>query len=131
MAWIRQNTIPGSRFVMLTGSPDPFSDPQAEWFPVFTGRTSVTTIQGQEWTLGGAFLPFLNDLKGLGACLNQSPACVEDWAVAHDLTYGYIYVDKPQAGAAQPAGLLLYQLRQDARYELVYENGSVVIFTRR
>lgn len=131
MTWIRQNTIPGSQFVMLTGSPDPFSDPQAEWFPVFTGRTSVTTIQGQEWTLGGAFLPFLNDLKGLGACVNQSPACIEDWAAAHDLTYEYIYVNKPQASAAQPAGLLLYQLRQNARYELVYENVSVVIFARR
>ncbi len=132
MTWVQQNASFGGRFLVLTGRSDPFSDPTTEWFPLLAERTSVNTIQGQEWTLGAEFMPFLNELGALEACTNAGPECVAQWAAKQHVNFDYLYVEKPLgANAAQPSGLLLYELRQDASYRLVYENGGVAIFGRK
>ncbi len=132
MQWIRENTDSDARFIVLTGRSDPFSDSMAEWFPVFSARTSVNTIQGREWILGAQFMPFLNSLNVFQSCLNQSPACVEDWVGAHQLDFDYIYIEEPEdKNAAQPSRLLVDQLGHDPGYSLVFENGGVVIFDRK
>ena len=132
MQWVRTNTPPGSRFVVLTGKADPFSDPAAEWFPALADRTSQNTIQGKEWLLGKDFMPFLDDIKALQLCLNVSPACVESWSETEQLGFDYIYVEKSRGGGApQVSGLLLYQLPQDEKYSLVFENDGVAIFERK
>jgi hypothetical protein len=132
MQWIRENTASEARFIILSGRSDPFSDPTAEWFPVFSARTSENTIQGREWILGAQFMPFLNSLNVLQSCLNQSPDCVENWAGTHKLDFDYIYIEKPQdTNATQPSRLLADQLGHDTRYSLVFENIGVVIFGRK
>ncbi|HTP00045.1 MAG TPA: hypothetical protein VMJ64_01625 [Anaerolineales bacterium] len=132
MQWVHGNTPEGSRFVVLTGRPDAFSDPSTEWFPVLADRTSVNTVQGQEWTLGSKFMPVLYDLPKLQACLNAGPACVEKWATDHKAGFDYLYLEKPaDETAAEPSGLLLYQLRQDSQYSLVFENSGVAVFERK
>ncbi len=132
MEWIRGNTPAGARFVLFTGWNDPFGDPTAEWFPVLAGRHSINTIQGQEWTLGPRFMPFLNDLGTLQGCLNRGVACVEDWSVRHSLGFDYIYIAKPEApDDPGESSLLLYQLRQDARYQPVFENAGAVVFQKK
>ncbi len=132
MKWIQDNTAPRSRFIVLTGSADPFADPTGEWFPALTSRTSENTIQGREWLLGNDFTPFLNSLEPLQACLNQAPACVEAWATANKAGFDYIYIAEPMDKAsAQPSNLLATELRQDQGYRLAFQNGNVAIFARK
>ncbi len=132
MNWVQAEGAAGSRFLVLTGRPDPFSDPTAEWFPLLTRRTSVNTIQGQEWTLGSYFMPFLNDLGTLEGRLNASPDCLDKWAAAHRVAFDYVYIEKPaERNSAAPSGLLLYELRQDPRYGLAFENTGAAIFVRK
>jgi hypothetical protein len=132
MQWIRANTPTGSRFLVLTGRPDPFSDPSTEWFPLIALRTSENTIQGQEWTMAGRFMPFLSGIASLQACLNADPACMEGWADSHQLPFDYVYLEKAAGkDALEPSGLLLFQLRQDPRYGLVFENAGAVVFKKK
>jgi hypothetical protein len=132
MQWVGANTPAHGRFLVLTGRTDPFSDGSAEWFPVLAHRTSVNTIQGQEWILGREFMPFFNDLSVLESCLNAGASCLTDWAAAHGVQYDYVYLEKPlEQNAAGPSGLLLHELRQDAAFTLVYENDGAAIFQRK
>jgi hypothetical protein len=126
MEWVQNNTPPSSSFIVLSGSADPFSDPIVEWFPALTSRVSQNTIQGKEWILGSGFVPYLNQLEVLHSCLNDDPACVENWAISNHVTFDFIFMEKPQ-GLSIP-GLLLRGLKQDPRYTEIYENEGVVIF---
>jgi hypothetical protein len=132
MAWVRENTPPGSAFLLLTGIDDPFADPLQEWFPVLAGRVSVATIQGREWLLGGDFLAFHDSVRDLRHCLNAEPACVEQAAAEMGLSYDYLYLQKTlvAGGESVPANpaLLSHLLRASTDYEPVYESPEVVIF---
>ena len=131
MQWVRENTPAGARFLVLTSHSDPFSDPSAEWFPALAERTSSNTIQGQEWTLGQNFMPFLTALQDLPMCLTADPACLETWAADHGAKFDYVYLQTADSLVAWPSGLLLYQLRQDPNYTLVFENEGIAIFQRK
>lgn len=132
MQWVRANTLVSSRFLVLTGEPQPFSDPTAEWFPLLAQRTSVNTIQGQEWTLGKGFTPFKDGLGTLQACLNAGPDCLEEWSRAYGTEFSYVFLEKPpEPDSPAPSGLLLYVLKQDPGYSLVFENAGTAIFSRK
>src|SRR5581483_8450289 len=60
MEWVRQNTLAGSQFFILTRNSGIMTDPIQEWFPALTDRRSQTTMQGLEWTLGENFFPRLD-----------------------------------------------------------------------
>ena len=127
MQWASENTPLGSSFIILTGRNDPFLNSSAEWFPVFAMRTSLNTIQGQEWLLGKGFSPFFDDLQNLQNCLKANPNCLDEWASAHRLGFNFVYIEKSK----QISVTLLNQLRQDSRYVLVFENGRTAIFERK
>ncbi len=131
MQWVQAHAPSDARFLVLTGHTDPFSDPSTEWFPVLAGRTSMNTIQGQEWMLGPRFKPFLDDATQLQSCLNSSPACLDEWASAQGLQYDYIFLESPDRSAGITSGLLLYQLMRDAHFSLVYQNEGAVVFARK
>ena len=132
MEWVRQNAPADARFVVLSGAGDPFADSTAEWFPVVAGRASVNTLQGREWLLGSSFIPFLNSLTVLENCVNQPPNCVEGWSKSSGQAFEFIYIedvrDDPDTSSSK---VLVYELRQDKGYELVFENQGVVIFERK
>jgi Dolichyl-phosphate-mannose-protein mannosyltransferase len=130
MDWIVNNTPTASRFIILTGRPDPLEDPVIEWFPAYSLRRSQNTIQGQEWLLGKGFMTFLGSLDQLQSCLNDAPSCVENWANSNHLDYDYLYVEK-SSKTNQTPDLLLFLLRQSQSYKLVFENNSAVIFARK
>ena len=130
MDWIASNTPFGSRFIVLTGQPDPLADPIAEWFPAYSSRTSQNTIQGREWILGKDFTAFRVRLNQLQSCLNSAPSCVENWASLNRLNCDYLYVEKSSAANPIP-GTLLYILRQSRDYSLIFENNSAAIFARK
>ncbi len=68
MLWVRDNTPADARFLVLTGTDSVSCDSVTEWFPAITGRQSLYTVQGTEWTKGdqfGAFIQGENDLQGM------------------------------------------------------------------
>ena len=131
MRWIEASTPANSRFLVLTGITSPFSDPSVEWFPAIARRTAENTVQGREWTLGSKFTPFVSSLSELQACLNSTPGCLSAWASAQQVDYDYVYVQKPAAqDVSAPSGLLLFQLREDPDYQLVFENTAAAVFRK-
>ena len=131
MNWVRSNTPGKARFVVLTGRPDPFSDPSVEWFPAITLRTSINTIQGREWLLGRDFMPFLGSLDTLQACLNRNVSCITQWVQTRQFGFDYLYIEKHGSTSAPPLNSLLYLLSKDNRFASVFDNGGVVIFERK
>ena len=132
MLWIESDTPTDGRFLVLTGTAGPFSDPSVEWFPEIARRTSENTVQGREWTLGSKFTPFVSSLPELQACLNSTPECLNAWARAQQAEFDYVYIQKPPAqDAPAPSGLLLFQLRKDPGYRLVFENTGAAIFRKQ
>lgn len=130
MQWIRSHTSPSSRFIVLTGRQDPFADPSVEWFPAFSERMSLNTIQGREWQLGRNFLPFLKDLAALQTCINKNMSCVESWARTNHADFDYVYVEKPESQNTSSHSLA-YELTQNVGYALVFQNTGVAIYRRR
>jgi hypothetical protein len=132
MAWASEHIPPGSRFVVLTGISNPFSDPYVEWFPAYADKTSLNTIQGQEWTLGRNFASIRKGIADLQGCVDDSPACLAAWSSASGQPFDYIYIEKQSdEKISQVSGLLLFQLRQDPNYGLLFENSGAAIFERK
>lgn len=128
MKWIKNNSPDDSRFIVLTSRTDPFSDPTSEWFPAITSRTSLNTVQGKEWLLGNGFIPYLDRLSRLHACLNGSVFCITQWAESQQFDVNYIYLEKHKSDASAS---LLSQLEQDKNYVPIFENEGAVIFEQK
>lgn len=136
IAWIRENTPPESRFLVISGSTEPLSDPVQEWFPALSSRVSQSTIQGWEWLDAGRFALLLSEeLSNLQKCVNRRADCLQSWAEANDRPFEYVFIEryrtiasfKPELPAELPA-LLLTSLQDSPDYEMVYESESVLIF---
>ena len=132
LTWIRVNTPPESSFLLLTGINDPFADPVQEWFPVLAEQTSITTVQGREWSLGRDFLSYLDSVRDLQRCLDADLSCVENWAENQNVSYNYLYIMNTPVSTNDNGfrshTLLTYSLMNSADYEIVYESLEVVIF---
>ena len=131
LQWVKASTPPGSRFIVLTGRSEPFSDPTVEWFPTLTDRTSVNTIQGREWILGRKFTAFRTDLDVLASCPNAGPGCLTAWAARWMTGFEYVLLEKPGGKVGVASSLLEYRLRQDAGYRVAFENAAAVIFQHK
>ena len=135
MHWVRQNTSPGARFLLITGKKEPLGDPTQEWFPVLSGRQSLTTIQGLEWLGGNAFAQRYEELPKLQACTNHDVNCLSTWADKNNLLYDYVFIERttliPSYGLEEypelPA-VLINSMLAAPDYELIYESDGVLIF---
>ncbi len=129
-AWIGANTPEDSRFLVLTGD-DPLSDPTSEWFPALTGRSSVATVQGYEWDGNHKFEEIKDRGRKIQNCIQQTPACIQDWEREYHLEFEYIYLRKlvPASSwslAPQPSGLEAL-LVNGAQTIPVYHSAEVTI----
>jgi hypothetical protein len=139
MAWVKDNTHPGSRFILLTpGSDYPMRDPVQEWFPALTERISLTTMQGQEWTLGPNFAQAINQNRGLQFCASQTAACLEKETTNSKRSFDFIYLNKItdyQLGSnwtsSTNSRILEQSLKDSTQYSVVFENDAVVVFGKR
>lgn len=133
LAWVREQTPPEARFLVLTGSRSLSYDPLPEWFPALAGRQSVYTVQGLEWVPGGSFSAVVQNAARAQECLSTSAACVME-SIRH-IPVDYIYIsrllrtenfeplDPPRTFPYVEAGL-----RQEQRLRLVYESEETLIF---
>lgn len=136
MAWVRQNTPNGTRFLVLSGEASVACDAVAEWFPMLANRQSLFTVQGNEWTLGDGFKPFIREAANLQICSRATPECINSATSIND--YDYVYFSKNlRSENCEP--LLLTQsylyfaekVREDAQYEVVYETDEVMVYKPR
>lgn len=123
MAWVKHNTAPDAKFILITGNLDSMTDPVQEWFPAMTLRNSCTTLQGGEWVLGRGFFPRVAELAALQACAEVN--CVEDWSVKTGMSFSHIVVERKENTER-----LLDSLSRDSRYRLIHENEGYLVFAR-
>jgi hypothetical protein len=133
MEWVKAKTDPGTRFIVLTGQQLWACDPVQEWFPAIADRTSLTTLQGQEWLLGSSFATRQEGLQGLQACENQSSGCLEKKAFSLHMVFDYVYVSRtiptgPCLASTPGNPSILNDLQNSPNYNKVYETDSVAIF---
>ena len=130
MRWVAAHAPQSSRFLVLTGASHPLLDPTAEWFPALAQRQSLTTIQGQEWLIQGAWTGRVEDLISLQACLDYKIECLQDRA--EGMAYTHLYVRKEPAGEINTpytaSNLLAESLSASPDYELVYTNPEISVF---
>lgn len=136
MDWVSENTADDARFLVLSGTGSVACDSISEWFPALTGRRSLFTVQGTEWTKAEEFKPFIREVVALQMCSRESPECVA--SLVAPVEYDYMYLSKNlRAENCEPLPVhqsFLYfaeQARGDGGYEVVYETDDVVIFKNR
>ena len=136
MFWVKGNTPEEARFLVLSGANSVACDATSEWFPALTGRRSLFTIQGAEWTRGKAFKPFIREAVALQSCAGDDPSCIDRLLDAS--AYDYVYLSKvlraENCAPLAPARTFAYfaaRVRGDERYEAVYETDDVMIYRER
>ncbi|HQV95543.1 MAG TPA: hypothetical protein PLF41_13860, partial [Anaerolineales bacterium] len=133
MRWVRENTPDDSRFIVLTGATSVSCDSVMEWFPAISGRKSLFTVQGTEWTKGAGFNDYVRSTYGAQACLSNSDvACLDGAASRAD--YDYLYVSKilrvNNCSPLAPQREFPYfveSLKLDSGFDVVYETDGVLI----
>jgi len=137
MTWVRENTPADSRFLVLTGSTSVSCDSVLEWFPALTGRQSIYTVQGTEWTQGENFSAYVRSTYSVQECLVSSDGSCLDSAISRS-QYDYIYVSKLlRVNNCQPLDLqrtfpyFLEQMNASERFDAVYEADEVIVYTNR
>ena len=132
--WVNQNTPASSRFLVITGFFDLFRDWTSEWFPASAGRISLTTIQGREWSDGDNFQSLIQGIQQIQNCANSytTVECIEDTTKSLHMVYDFIYMALSPAnipGGGNPKAIqLVVDLKNNSKYELIYETAAVDIF---
>lgn len=136
MDWVRENTPASSRFLVLTGTSSVSCDSVLEWFPALTGRQSILTIQGTEWTQGGNFNNYVVSTYGVQKCLSGGDASCLDAAITPS-AYDYIYISKIlHADNCSPVApprtfpFFVEQMRTNSGFQMLYETEGVIIFRK-
>ena len=136
MQWVRVNTPQDSRFLVLTGTQSVSCDSVMEWFPALTGRQSLFTVQGTEWTKGEEFSPFIQETYDLQTCYGEGPSCVSDLLDAAQ--YDFVYLSKvlrtdncQPLASPQTFTYFVAGVQADGQYETVYETEGVMIYKNR
>lgn len=133
MEWVREETPSDSRFLVLTGTTSIACDSVLEWFPALSGRKSIFTVQGTEWTKGAGFNAYVSSTYRVQECyLDRDMACLDAEISRSD--YDYIYASKVLRTdnclpfrSMNSFTLFLESLRSDSGFEVAYETTEVLI----
>lgn len=125
MAWVREHTAAGGRFFLVPERAWEV-DRTLEWFPALTARSSVTTVQGSEWT--GEFRRRIADHYRAWGCANAGSTCLDAWSSATGRSFDYVYL--PNGSGRPCCTLLASSLMADARYVEIYDGPGAIIFSR-
>ena len=134
MLWVKGNTPPDSRFLLINYPDSWSSDRVGEWFPALSDRKSILTTQGAEWLPDKAQSAAIRELIKSDACRQQGLECFQNWIKKDQLKFDYVYFtlnDQQGTAPTKYASAVEVQLGNDSGYELVYANDDVRIFKRR
>ncbi|MBA2633105.1 MAG: glycosyltransferase family 39 protein [Chloroflexi bacterium] len=131
MAWISSNTPPDATVVVLTG--DHWStDPDSEWFFVVAHRTSVATVQGQEWLGRAAYARASDRYAKLQRC-TVSVACLDSWL--RDNSADYLFIPKGRRhGPHSPVDCcpgIREEIMKSESHKVVYDRAGATIVRLR
>ena len=131
MDWVKDSSGGAAQFAVITGRSWE-TDYLSEWFPVLTGKTSLATVQGSEWT---GIRPFLDRLamdRQLQACAPRTATCVDDWSDRWGTGRMFVFLPKGRLyGPSSPADCcpaLRETLAASGKYTLVYDGPGASIF---
>jgi len=137
MGWVYENTPGDARFLVLTGTSSVSCDSVLEWFPALTGRQSIFTVQGREWTEGNNFNNFILSTYPAQKCLSSDNSSCLDEAVSR-VSYDYIYLSKTlRVNNCAPLDLprtfpyFVENLRSDTSFEVVYETDGAIVWKKK
>ena len=137
MEWVRENTSADSRFLVLTGTTSVSCDSVLEWFPALTGRQSIFTVQGREWTEGPNFNNYILSTYPAQRCLSSGDVSCLDSAVSR-ASYDYIYLSRTlRVNNCAPLDLpmtfpyFVENVRLDNGFEAVYETADVIVWKKK
>ncbi len=132
-AWIRNSTDSQSRFLVLSGL-TPFDDSFSEWLPGLTGRVSIATVQGKEWSTDQDFGQVTEKYEEAQGCYLKAEECISAWETKYNEKIEYIYIREnnhysdPDEG--QYSSAITRSLLSSNRYELVFENDLVAVLKK-
>ena len=135
MEWVRENTNSDSRFLVLTGTNAVTCDLVLEWFPALTGRQSIYTVQGTEWTKGPDFAPYVRSTYAVQECLTDGDLSCLDSTIPRS-EYDHIYLSKFLSRDCRTIEYkntfhyFLESIRMDQELRPVYESERVIIFSK-
>lgn len=122
MRWVRENTPPSSRFLVISGA-SWATDRWSEWFPVLADRTSVATVQGYEWLEGFAIRQ--TNYAVLQSCASSGDACLDSWAISTTAPFTHLFI--PKQGSSWR---LINALLDDRHYTTIHNGPGAIIFRR-
>lgn len=128
MRWVARTTPVSSQVLVIAQRPWEI-DKVSEWMPVLGERVSVATVQGTEWLPSHAFARrqwAFNELQGCG---NWVADCLDDWSTHTGIDFTHVFFPKNPAG--QCCQMLIYAMRNDPAYQLVYDGPGAIIFQKR
>jgi hypothetical protein len=137
MAWLRENTPEDARFLVLTGTTSVSCDSVLEWFPALTGRQSIYTVQGTEWTEGQNFTSYVLATYPVQRCLASSDISCLDTAIDRS-QYDYVYVSKllhvnncTPLDVQRTFPLFVESVYSSPSLDVIYETEDVVVFGKQ
>ena len=137
MAWVSENSSADSRFLVLTGTTSVSCDSVLEWFPALTGRQSIFTIQGREWTEGKNFNNYILSTYPVQRCLSSGDALCFDSAVSRD-DFDYVYLSKTlranncaSLDTPRTFPYFVESMRKDGGLNVVYETENVIVWEKK
>jgi len=137
MHWVDENIPADSRFLVLTGTSAVSCDSVLEWFPALTGRQSIYTVQGTEWTKGANFNDYVRSTYAVQECLSSGDAACLDAAVSRS-AYDFIYLSKTlrvdnciQLDLPRTFPYFLEHMRSEDGFNVIYETDGVAIFGKQ
>lgn len=137
MSWVGVSTPADSRFLVLTGTTSVSCDSVLEWFPALTGRQSIFTVQGREWTEGRNFNTYILSTYPVQRCLSSDDSSCLDSAVSHD-AYDYIYLSKTlRVNNCTPLDMprtfpfFVESMRTNDDFEIAYETEDVIVWSKK
>ncbi|MGI8549782.1 MAG: hypothetical protein ACR2PL_03135 [Dehalococcoidia bacterium] len=128
MHLVAQQTLPSSRFLLVTGANDWETDKTAEWFPVLAQRQSIATVQGYEWTTSKTFADRVDAYDAAHQCGYRFSTCLNDWSAKWRVPFNYVYI--PRSPGGQCCWTLVASLGGDSSYTRIYDGPGATIFVR-
>ncbi len=130
MIWAGENTPVGSTFFVASGGNAWPTDRIVEWFPALSGRISVNTPQGYEWTPNKGFLGRIFRYNFGVSCAWSDGYCLDRWSIGTGATFEYVFVRADHESDTRCC-LLADYLLTDSRYTLIFHNDGAAIYARR
>lgn len=137
MSWVRENTPVEARFLVMTGTTSVSCDSVLEWFPALTGRQSIYTVQGTEWTQGKNFNDYVVSTYSVQKCLSTGDVSCLNEAIGRS-QYDYVYISKVlqvnNCGALslpRTFPLFLESMHAAPDFHAIYETDNVAVFEKK